>query len=115
IRAYVDKNGVETSLPLHTVRPGEPYLLGIFLVGAYQEILGDMHNLFGDTHAVDVVLNADGGFALENPEPGDRTDEILGLVHFDPDILMTAVRKKIAAAKLPEALRSVVEQELTDG
>ena len=52
IEYYVDGEGVESSLPLHALRADEPYLLGIFLIGAYQEILGDQHNLFGDTDAV---------------------------------------------------------------
>ncbi|MFA7098203.1 MAG: biosynthetic arginine decarboxylase, partial [Gammaproteobacteria bacterium] len=53
---YVDREGVEATLPLHAIQPGKPYLLGIFMVGAYQEILGDMHNLFGDTDSVNVEL-----------------------------------------------------------
>ncbi len=54
IRQYVDEQSIETSLPVHELRDGEDYLLGVFLVGAYQEILGDMHNLFGDTDSVNV-------------------------------------------------------------
>ena len=67
---YVDGEGVESSLPLHEVREDEPYLLGIFLIGAYQEILGDMHNLFGDTDAVNVELTADGCYRLVEPRHG---------------------------------------------
>ena len=59
---YVDSDGVDVSLPLHAPRTGEPYRLGIFLVGAYQETLGDIHNLFGDTDAVNVRMTADGGY-----------------------------------------------------
>ena len=58
IDQYVDSDGVDVSLPLHALREGEPYRLGIFLVGAYQETLGDIHNLFGDTDAVNVRVNA---------------------------------------------------------
>ncbi|HHW76783.1 MAG TPA: biosynthetic arginine decarboxylase, partial [Xanthomonadaceae bacterium] len=64
IERYVDGEGVETTLPLPPWRADEPCLLGIFLLGAYQEILGDMHNLFGDTAAVNVELREDGGYRL---------------------------------------------------
>ncbi len=57
IDQYVDSDGVDVSLPLHALRDGEPYRLGIFLVGAYQETLGDIHNLFGDTDAVNVRID----------------------------------------------------------
>ena len=67
---YVDGEGVETSLPLHAPKQGEPYLLGIFMVGAYQEILGDMHNLFGDTDSVHVELMPNGKYELVQPRRG---------------------------------------------
>src|SRR5690606_3335314 len=70
IDTYVDSEGVDTSLPLHAPRPGEPYRLALFLVGAYQETLGDIHNLFGDTDAVDVRLAGD-GWQLLNAQRGD--------------------------------------------
>ena len=57
IDQYVDGQGIETTLPVPAWNPDKPYLMGFFLVGAYQEILGDMHNLFGDTHSV--VVNVD--------------------------------------------------------
>lgn len=98
---YVDREGIETTLPLHPLRPGEPYLLGIFLVGAYQEILGDMHNLFGDTNSVDVERTAD-GYRLHRSEHGDTVDELLRHVHFDPAELMATFRDKVAQAGLPD-------------
>jgi arginine decarboxylase len=103
---YVDGEGVETTLPLPPYRAGEPYLLGIFLVGAYQEILGDMHNLFGDTDAVNVALNRDGGYRLLEPEHGDTVADLLRYVHFEPKALLTAYQDKIAAADLSEAQRN---------
>ena len=113
IEYYVDGDGVETSLPIHAVRPGEEYLLGIFLVGAYQEILGDMHNLFGDTDAVNLEVNADGSFRLCDAEQGDRVDELLNYVHFDPAQLRDAYRDKIERAGLTgaEAARALDELE----
>jgi arginine decarboxylase len=112
---YVDSEGVETSLPLHPLREGEPYLLGIFLVGAYQEILGDLHNLFGDTDSINVVLEPGGGHRLEQPERGDTVDELLRYVHFDPEALAAAYRAKVAAAGLDEALGERVLAELEHG
>jgi arginine decarboxylase len=115
IDQYVDKGGVETTLPLHALKPGEPYLLGIFMVGAYQEILGDMHNLFGDTNAVNVVLDGKGGWKLEGAEKGDRTDELLRYVHLEPEELSAAYKKKFDAAKLPAAERAKLLAELEAG
>src|SRR5699024_10912959 len=60
IDQYVGAEGLDVSLPLHALQPGQPYRLGIFMVGAYQETLGDIHNLFGDTDAVNVRLTDDG-------------------------------------------------------
>jgi arginine decarboxylase len=115
VERYVDGEGVETSLPLHAPREGEPYLLGIFLVGAYQEILGDLHNLFGDTDSIKVVLESDGGYRLEHPERGDTVDELLRYVHFDPDTLARAYREKVASAGLNQALADQVLGELEQG
>lgn len=100
IEYYVDGGGIEKSLPVHPAGDGRDYLLGIFLVGAYQEILGDMHNLFGDTDAVNLEINADGSFRLDQAEHGDRVDELLRLVHFDPNRLRAVYRQRVQAAGL---------------
>ncbi len=99
INDYVEAEGIETSLPLHEWKAGESYLLGIFLVGAYQEILGDMHNLFGDTDSLHVRLSED-SYRLDQPCRGDQVDDLLRYVHFDPDDLLQNYRVKIAAADL---------------
>jgi arginine decarboxylase len=70
----------------------EPYYLGIFLVGAYQEVLGDLHNLFGDTNVVHVNLEADGTWSLDEVVEGDTVKEVLEYVQFDPGKLRRAVR-----------------------
>jgi arginine decarboxylase len=111
---YVDRGGLEPTLPAHALQPGQPYLLGFFMVGAYQEILGDMHNLFGDTNAVNVVVDGD-GWTLEGAEHGDRTDELLRYVHFAPEELAQAYRRKFAGAELPAAQRSALLAELEAG
>jgi arginine decarboxylase len=112
---YVDGEGVESSLPVHAVKADEPYLLGIFMVGAYQEILGDMHNLFGDTDAVNLDIRPDGSYALSQPEHGDRVDELLRYVHFEPDRLRAAYRQRIYAAELPPAEADRYLKELEAG
>jgi len=114
IDQYVDRGGLEPTLPAHALLPGQPYLLGFFMVGAYQEILGDMHNLFGDTNAVNVVIDGD-GWKLQGAEHGDRTDELLRYVHFAPEELAQAYRKKFAGAEMPPAQRAALLAELEAG
>jgi arginine decarboxylase len=115
IELYVDSAGVETSLPVHAIRADEPYLLGFFLVSAYQEILGDMHNLFGDTDAVNVELSADGSYRLVDARHGDTVDELLRYVEFEPKRLMARYREKITAAGLTGFERSACLQALEGG
>ncbi len=103
------------TLALHRLEDGEPYLLGFFMVGAYQEILGDMHNLFGDTNAVNVSLDGKGGWTLDGAEQGDRTDELLRYVHFAPEELMQAYRHKLATSTLAPAERDTLLAELEAG
>ena len=76
---------ITSTLPLHELRDGERYYLAVFLVGAYQEALGDLHNLFGDTDAIDVFITDDGGYRLGRPEWGDSVVELLRYVHFEPE------------------------------
>jgi arginine decarboxylase len=92
---YVDQDGIEAALPLHEFDGDAPQLIGIFLVGAYQEILGDMHNLFGDTDAVNISVGADGAYRIGEPEYGDSVDELLRYVHFDPDVMEQVYRAKL--------------------
>ncbi|MGB7933382.1 MAG: biosynthetic arginine decarboxylase [Gammaproteobacteria bacterium] len=115
IEYYVDGEGVESSLPLHALRADESYLLGIFLIGAYQEILGDMHNLFGDTDAVNVELTAAGGYRLVEPRHGDTVEELLRYVEFDPAQLLARYRDKIVAAGLDAEEQAAYQQFLQSG
>jgi arginine decarboxylase len=97
----VDGEGAGSSLQLHDVRENAPYLLGVFLIGASQEIFGDMHNLFGDTDAVNVELTAEGGYrCLMEPRHGDTVEELLRHVEFEPAQLLARYRDKIATAGL---------------
>jgi arginine decarboxylase len=116
IDLYVDGEGIETTLPLHAPKPGEPYLLGIFMLGAYQEILGDMHNLFGDTDSVHVEPTADGGYKLTQARRGDTVSSVLRYVHFDAEDLLGAYREKIADVKdLDSDTRKAYLKEFQEG
>ncbi|MES9877901.1 MAG: biosynthetic arginine decarboxylase [Candidatus Sedimenticola sp. PURPLELP] len=115
IGQYVDRDGVESTLPVHEVKPGEPYLFGIFLVGAYQEILGDMHNLFGDTDAVNLELDGKGGYRLTQPERGDSVDELLRYVHFAPERLLENYKGKLEAAGVNRDESRALFRELEAG
>lgn len=116
VDSYVENEDLDSSLPLHAPRPGERYCLGFFLVGAYQEILGDIHNLFGDTDAVEVHLDG-AGWAMSRQRRGDTTDVMLDYVGYRLDELRAAYRAKVAAAGLPadeaERLAAALEAGLT--
>ncbi len=114
ILQYVDSEGVESTLPLHSMRPDEQYLIGFFLVGAYQEILGDMHNLFGDTHSVNVSL-APGGYKIHEPVMGESVSSMLRYVNFEPEELVQSFRAKISAADLQPERRRAFLAELEAG
>jgi arginine decarboxylase len=86
------------SMPLHVFRDGDAYVLGIFLTGAYQEILGDLHNLFGDTNAVHVRLR-DGGYEVTHLVHGDTVTEVLNYVQFRGTDLLATFRRKVQNAK----------------
>jgi len=118
ITQYVDQDGIEASLPLHAFDPRrETYLLGFFLVGAYQEILGDMHNLFGDTDAVAIEIDPDQseGWRLLELEHGDSADELLATVHFEPRALLTQYRRRLDSAELDLETREQLYSELKAG
>lgn len=115
IDLYVDREGVETSLPLHAPDGPEPYLLGFFLVGAYQEILGDMHNLFGDTHAVNVEVDGDGSYRLTQPQNGDTVNTVLRYVNYSAEELLSRLRAKTAEAALDEDRRRLCIEALEAG
>jgi arginine decarboxylase len=92
-----DKNG-RPSLELHSVRDNEDYVLGIFLTGAYQEILGDLHNLFGDTNAVHLRLH-DHGYEITDMVHGDTVTEVLNYVQFGAATLLATFRRKVTNAR----------------
>jgi arginine decarboxylase len=97
IDQFIDRRDVKRTLPLHAVN-GDPYYLGVFLVGAYQEILGDLHNLFGDTHAVHVSLDERGDVVLDAVIKGDTVKEVLDYVEFDSETLVRKLRQDVELA-----------------
>jgi arginine decarboxylase len=94
---FVDRRDVKRTLPLHAIN-ADSYYLGVFLVGAYQEILGDLHNLFGDTHAVHVSMDEQGGAKLDALVKGDTVREVLDYVEFDPEVLLGKMRTDVETA-----------------
>ena len=97
IDQFIDRRDVKRTLKLHTFN-GEPYYLGAFLLGAYQEILGDMHNLFGDTNAVHVSLDDNGEVILETVVKGDTVREALEYVEYDVHALVRKLRTDAESA-----------------
>jgi arginine decarboxylase len=105
IDQFIDRRDVRRTLHLHSFN-GAPYYLGVFLVGAYQEILGDLHNLFGDTNAVHVRLDEAGEVVLDTVIAGDTVREVLKYVNFDTDGLERQLRADVE--------RAVRQSRLTD-
>ncbi len=99
IDRFVGEKEGNPSLELHEFRDGEPYMLGVFLTGAYQEILGDLHNLFGDTNAVHIRLAPNGAYEVTDLVHGDTVTEVLNYVQFRASDLLQTFRRKVTAAK----------------
>jgi arginine decarboxylase len=95
---FIDLRAVRNTLDLHPYVPDQQYCLGAFLLGAYQEILGDLHNLFGDTNAVHVSLEEDGTVNVDTVIKGDTVREVLHYVHFSADELAARMRKEVERA-----------------
>src|SRR5690606_25587268 len=114
IDVYVENEDLDSSLPLHELRKGARYRLGLFLVGAYQEILGDIHNLFGDTDAIEVRIDGDGS-RIVHQRRGDTTDVMLDYVGYDVDDLRRIYSDKVAAANLGEAESARLNEALESG
>ncbi len=93
IDRFVDRRDIRKTLGLHEVAPGEEYHLGAFLVGAYQETLGDLHNLFGDTHVVHISMDEAGDWSIDELIQGDKVRSVLGYVQFDVEKLEQNLRR----------------------
>lgn len=111
---YVDYQNISNTLPLHQINEDASYLIGFFMVGAYQEILGDMHNLFGDTHSINIELD-DNGYRFGEFMAGENVSELLDYVHINTNTLKAAYRQKLDNAELSATEKQAFEQELLAG
>ncbi len=98
IDRFIDMHDVRKTLPLHPMKENEDYYLGVFLVGAYQETLGDLHNLFGDTNVVSVRIQEDGSYEFVNEIQGDSVEDVLTYVEYDVKDMRDSFRQSAEAA-----------------
>lgn len=110
IDRFIDLRDVKSVLELHSLKPDEPYYLGMFLNGAYQEIMGSLHNLFGDTNAVHIKLTPK-GYQIEHVVKGDTMKEVLGYVQYDVEDLVEKIRRRSEQA-LQEKRITLQESQL---
>ncbi|WP_028115689.1 biosynthetic arginine decarboxylase [Ferrimonas senticii] len=113
IDQYVEGQGTETTLPIPAFDPDKPYHIGFFMLGAYQEILGDLHNLFGDTESVAVSLDDDGNLVFGEVHQGNSVRDVLNYVNIDASTLLASYKN--LARKLPKEQRQAVLAELELG
>ena len=114
IDQYVDHQNISHTLPLHQIDDNQDYLIGFFMVGAYQEILGDMHNLFGDTHSINIELSAD-GYQFSDFMAGENVSELLDYVHINTEQLKAAYQQKLDASGLSAEQKHSFAEELLNG
>ncbi len=112
IDSYIEAGCVKPYLSLHELRRGQDYLLGFFLVGAYQEILGDLHNLFGQPYAVNVELQTDGNYRLSEVQPGDTIEAILSYLHLDTAEMRQTWSRRLARVSAPTNIKQFALQQL---
>lgn len=112
---YIDGDGIATTMPMPDYPEDNPPLLGFFMVGAYQEILGNMHNLFGDTTTVDVLIDEANQFTLADYDAGNTVADMLKYVYQDPKELMKRYREQIEHSDLPASQAMSFLKELEMG
>ena len=107
VSKFIDLQDVKETLPLHTLRPGEPYYIGFFLMGAYQDIMGDLHNLFGRVNEAHVFLDDDeeDGFYIEETIEGSTIGEVLTLTQWNQNELIRLVKMQVDAAIKSDRLK----------
>ena len=115
LKQYVNQQSIAKTIDLPSYEPGEEYLLGFFMIGAYQEILGDMHNLFGDTHAAHMKLNDKGELEVIAMEEGDDVEDMLNYVDYNADWLLASYERQLKASDIPEAVQTEYMAELSLG
>lgn len=112
IKEYTGAATRSNTLMLPTYDAQNPYAIGFFLVGAYQEILGNLHNLFGDTNSLDVKLGVSGAFEIGDLITGDTVDNVLSLAHYSSKSLLLAYEKQLIRADLPSETTQAYLNEL---
>jgi arginine decarboxylase len=119
ISRFIDLHEVKKSLPLHDLKKDEDYILGVFLVGAYQETLGDLHNLMGDTNVVSIRLTKQDEIEFRSEIEGDSVADVLSYVEYDPKKMVENVRRKaesaVHAKKITPQDRRVIMRAYEDG
>jgi arginine decarboxylase len=115
IDQFIDTRGIRRTLPVHPLVDGQPYYLGVFLVGAYQETLGDLHNLMGDTNVVSVRINADGTFDFVREMSGDSISDVLSYVEYHPQQLLEQFRQTAEQAVRKGRITVAERQAVMEG
>ncbi len=112
ISKFVLNEGISNTLPVHEVKIDEDYFIGVFYVGAYQETLGDLHNLFGDTNVISIKLQKDGNFKITHEQIGDKISEVLSYVEYKPEKLFKNFTKIVAKSLLAKKLKNNEKNKL---
>jgi arginine decarboxylase len=111
---FIGNGQAKPLLELHELRPGEPYLIGMFLGGAYQEVMGNLHNLFGSTNAVHIRLAPGGGYQVEHVVRGDTNADVLRAMEHNPELLLERLRLASESAISNGALKISDARRLMD-
>ncbi len=109
---FVLSGGESNTLPLHPLKEGEDYILGVFLMGAYQETLGDLHNLFGDTNVISIRINEDGGFDVTKEQSGDTIAEVLNILEYNQTSFYKGFRDKMELAVKQKRINVTERQQI---
>ena len=116
---FIDPQGMKPMLDLHPFREGEEYYLGVFLVGAYQETLGDLHNLMGDTNVVSIRAADDGSYEYVREIRGDSVSDVLSYAEYEPrrilENLRSAAEHAVREGRISPSERFAVMQAFEDG
>ena len=115
IDQYVDSEGIEPSLQLHKLNGKDTYWLGFFLVGAYQETLGEAHNLFGNTNSINVELTTNGQYKISSSALGDSVESVLGSVGFNQQLLLSMYESKLSKISVDRIVRDNILKQLKSG
>src|SRR5262249_48992265 len=95
IEKFIDLRDIKETLPLHTVRAGTPYYIGVCLMGAYQDVLGDLHNLFGEAHEAIVTVDEDGKARIDDVLRGESCERVLSYMNYSEEELLESIRRQL--------------------